>query len=88
MVIGAVVIKHQLCFSDRETVLQIREDPYCQHFVGLSGYQMDAPFAPSLFVEICKRMGQSVFEVFHGAVIDALVKYKGKKKPSHSESTR
>jgi hypothetical protein len=32
---------------------------------------MEAPFVPSLFVEIRKRMGQTVFDVFHDAVIDA-----------------
>jgi transposase, IS5 family len=72
LVIGAVIIKHKLCLSDEETVAQIRENPYLQYFVGLSGYQMVAPFAPPLFVEIRKRMGQSVFEVFHSAIIDAL----------------
>jgi len=72
LVIGAVIIKHKLCLSDEETVAQIRENPYLQYFVGLPGYQMEAPFAPSLFVEIRKRMGQSVFDVFQGAIIDAV----------------
>ncbi|WP_241085209.1 transposase [Candidatus Vondammii sp. HM_W22] len=88
LIIGAVIIKHKLCLSDREIILQIQKYPYCQYFVGLSGYQMDVPFAPSLSAEICRRMGPSVFEAFHGAVIDALVKYKDKKKLSHLESTR
>lgn len=72
LVIGAVIIKHKLCLSDRETVAQIQENPYLQYFVGLPGYQMAAPFVPSLFVEVRKRMGQSVFDVFHNAVIDAV----------------
>ncbi len=72
LVIGAVIIKHKLCLSDRETVCQIQENPYLQYFVGLSGYQMEAPFVPSLFVEIRKRMGQAVFESFHDAIIGAM----------------
>jgi len=80
LVIGAVIIKHKLCLSDEETVEQIRENPYLQYFVGLPGYQMKAPFAPSLFVEIRKRMGQSVFDVFQGAVIDAVESAKPKRK--------
>lgn len=72
LVIGAVIIKHKLCLSDRETVCQIQENPYLQYFVGLPGYQMEAPFVPSLFVEIRKRMGQAVFESFHEAIIDAM----------------
>lgn len=80
LVIGAVIIKHKLCLSDEETVAQIQENPYLQYFVGLTGYQMAAPFAPSLFVEIRKRMGQSVFEVFHGAIIEALEEARAKNK--------
>jgi hypothetical protein len=80
LVIGAVIIKHKLCLSDEETVAQIQENPYLQYFVGLTGYQMAAPFAPSLFVEIRKRMGQGVFEVFQGAIIDAVEEVKAKKK--------
>lgn len=78
LVIGAVIIKHKLSLSDRETVAQIQENPYLQYFVGLPGYQMEAPFAPSLLVEIRKRMGQSVFDVFYAAVIDALEEAKQK----------
>ena len=81
LVTGAVIIKHKLCLSDRETVAQIQENPYLQYFVGLPGYQMEAPFAPSLFVEICKRMGPSVLEVFQGAIIDAVEGAKVKQKP-------
>ena len=80
LVIGAVIIKHKLCLSDRETVAQIQENPYLQYFAGLPGYQMDEPFSPSLFVEIRKRMGQEVFEVFHGAIIDSLERIKTKRK--------
>jgi len=52
LVIGAVIIKHKLCLSDRETVAQIQENPYLQYFVGLPGYQMEVPFVPALLVEI------------------------------------
>jgi hypothetical protein len=76
LVIGAVIAKHKLCLSDVETLLQIQENPYLQYFVGLPGYQATAPFAPSLLVEIRKRMGEAVFEGFHRAIIDA---HEGKK---------
>jgi len=78
LVIGAVIIKHKLCLSDRETVAQIQENPYLQYFVGLPGYQMAAPFVPSLFVEIRKRMGQSVFDAFQGAIVDTVESAKPK----------
>lgn len=72
LVIGAVIIKHKLNLSDREAVAQIQENPYLQFFVGLPGYQMKPPFAPSLFVEIRKRMGQQVFDEFQDAIVGAL----------------
>jgi len=71
LVIGAVIIKHKLCLSDVETVQQTQENPYMQFFVGLPGYQPTPPFVPSLFVEIRKRMGEAVFEGFHGAIVRA-----------------
>lgn len=81
MVIGAVIIKHKLCLSDEETVRQIQENPYLQFFVGLSRYQTEPPFAPSLFVEIRKRMGQTVFEGFHEAIVGAIAKKNGNRPP-------
>ena len=79
LVIGAVIIKHKLCLADRETVAQIQENPYLQYFVGLPGYQIEEPFAPSLFVEIRKRMEQSVFDEFQRIIIDAVAEQKQKK---------
>jgi len=52
-----------------------------QYFVGLAGYQMEAPFASSLFVEIRKRMGQSVFDGFHRVVVEAHDIEKAKQNP-------
>jgi len=80
LVIGAVIIKHKLCLSDRETVAQIQENPYLQYFVGLPGYQMKAPFAASLLVDVRKRMGDSVFEVFHSTIINSIEQAKSSKK--------
>jgi len=74
LVVGAVIIKHKLCLSDEETIDQIRENPYLQYFVGLTTFQTKAPFTPSLFVEIRRRMGDDVFEKFNQAIImDALI---------------
>ena len=69
LVIGAVIIKHKLKLSDEETVAQIQENPYLQYFCGFKGFSIQTPFAPSLFVEIRKRMGIDVFEQLHQAII-------------------
>lgn len=79
IVIGAIIIKHKLAVSDEETVEQIRENPYLQYFIGLKGFQSKAPFAPSLLVEVRKRMGQGVFDEFHEAVIESVERKKTKR---------
>ncbi len=87
LVIGAVIVKHKLCLSDEETIEQIRENPYLQYFVGLSSFQTDAPFVPSLFVDIRRRMGSEVFNRFHQAIVNTLEKKKvNKNKPPEDKS--
>ena len=64
-----MIIKHKLVLSDEETVRQIQENPYLQFFCGLPAFSVQQPFAPSLFVEIRKRMGEAVFDAFQDAII-------------------
>ena len=78
LMIGAVIIKHKLCLSDEETVMQIQENPYLQYFVGFMDYQTQVPFSPTLFVEIRKRMGQAVFDIFQSAIITSLATEKAR----------
>ena len=47
MALGALIIKEKLGISDRETVEQIRENPYLQYFIGQSSYSNELPFDPS-----------------------------------------
>src|SRR5919109_508048 len=54
--IGALIIKHLCDISDRETILQIQENMYMQYFIGYSSFSDEAPFDPSLFVDIRKRL--------------------------------
>ena len=60
VLIGAVIIKHLLNLDDRETVAQITENMYLQYFLGYSSYFKEAPFDPSLFVDIRKRLGEEL----------------------------
>ena len=86
LVIGAVIIKHKLCLSDEETIEQIRENPYLQYFVGLKEYQSEAPFVPTLFVEIRRRMGEETFSDFHRAIVNAVEKRHRKKTDKAGET--
>ena len=56
MALGALIIQQRFQFSDRELVEQITENPYLQYFIGLPGYQEDAPFDASTLVLFRKRI--------------------------------
>jgi hypothetical protein len=57
MALGALIIKEKLGSSDRETVEQIKENPYLQYFIGLSTYSNKAPFEASMLVHFRERIG-------------------------------
>jgi hypothetical protein len=57
MALGALIIKQRLRVSDEETVEQIRENPYLQFFLGLSGFTTEIPFDASMMVYFRKRFG-------------------------------
>jgi hypothetical protein len=56
MALGALIIKEKLGISDRETVEQIRENPYLQYFIGMSAYSNKPPFDPSMLVHFRERI--------------------------------
>ena len=56
MALGALIIQTRFQYSDRELVEQITENPYRQYFIGLPGYQEDAPFDAGTLVLFRKRI--------------------------------
>lgn len=62
IVIGAMIIKHQLKLDDRETIETIRENMYMQYFLGLSQYTYEDVFDRSLFTTLRYRMGVDKFD--------------------------
>lgn len=56
MALGALIIQTKFQFADRELVEQITENPYLQYFIGLPGYQEEAPFDASTLVLFRKRI--------------------------------
>ena len=82
LMLGALIIKHKLNLSDEETVLSIQESHYLQYFCGFGEYVDKQPFAPSLFVELRKRMGSDLFAELEQDIVDhALELQKAKRKP-------
>lgn len=69
VVIGAVIIKHLLDLSDRETILQIQENVFLQYFLGYSSFTNEAPFVASLFVEIRERLSLDILSDISDIVV-------------------
>ncbi len=70
MALGALLIQKKFGFSDRELVEQIQENPYYQYFIGLPGFQLEKPFAPSLMVEFRKRITDEKLAEINELIID------------------
>lgn len=66
--LGALIIKERLGTSDRETVEQIRENPYLQYFLGFKEYDEDPPFHPTMFVHFRKRLTKDMIIEVNEAV--------------------
>lgn len=56
MALESLIIQTKFQYSDRELVEQITENPYLQYFIGLPGYQEEAPFDASTLVLFRKRI--------------------------------
>lgn len=56
LALGTLIIKEKLGTSDRETIEQIRENPYLQYFIGLKCYQKEPPVDASMLVHFRKRI--------------------------------
>jgi len=87
MVIGAIIVKHRLGLDDRAVVSMISENIYLQYFCGLQSFQTQAPFHPTVFVDIRKRMGGDDFDIWNALIIKkaAALKPKKKKKISNDD---
>ena len=69
IVLGALIIKHHQELSDEGTIESIQENLYMQYFLGLPSFKKDAVFAPSLFVEIRKRLGLDYWQEINEIII-------------------
>lgn len=69
VVLGALIIKHILNLTDRETVMQIEENMFMQYFLGYSSFTNESPFSATLFVEIRKRLDLSIINSISEIVV-------------------
>jgi len=69
LALGALIIKERLGVTDRETVLQIQENPYLQYFLGFAEYSDERPFDPSLMVHFRKRFDKESLAKINEAIV-------------------
>jgi hypothetical protein len=60
MALGALIIKEISGKSDRETVEQIKENPYLQYFIGMESYSSKEAFNASMMVHFRKKIGMEL----------------------------
>ena len=60
MALGSLIIKENNRITDRETVEQIKENPYLQYFIGLRAYSFEAPFDASMLVHFRQRISPNL----------------------------
>lgn len=66
---GALVIKERLGITDEETVSQIQENPYLQHFLGFREMLKEAPFDPSMMVHFRSRFDQADYDRINSRIV-------------------
>lgn len=64
MALVALIIKEKLGITDRETVEQIKENPYLQYFLGMSTYSSSEPFESSRLARSLARSAPGRGEYF------------------------
>jgi len=69
VVLGAIIIKHHENLSDEGCIEAIQENLYMQYLLGLPSFQKEKVFAPSLFVEIRKRLGLDYWQEINDIII-------------------
>ena len=78
--IGSLIIKHMCDLSDRETVQQIQENMYMQHFIGYSSFSDEIPFDASLFVLLRSRLGIDQINIINEKILGLSMEKNNKQK--------
>ena len=67
--LGTLIIKEQLNLSDRETVQQIRENPYLQYFLGEKQYNYDIGLDASSLTYFRKRFSSELLKNLNRRIV-------------------
>ena len=86
LALGALILKERLGVTDRELVEQIAENPYLQHFLGLTTYQHEAPFHHSLLTAFRKRFTHDSLGTINEAIAQLIADAQGTEDvPTHPD---
>merc|ERR1712178_321913 len=69
MALGTLIIKEKLGTSDRETIEQIRENPYLKYFICLNCYQQEPPLESSMLVHFRKRIDEELINKINKKIV-------------------
>jgi hypothetical protein len=72
MALGALIIKEISGKSDRETVEQIKENPYLQYFIGMESYSSKEAFNASMMVHFRKKIGMELINKINNWTVGSL----------------
>jgi len=88
--LGSLIIKERLGLSDRETTLQIQENPYLQFFLGYTAYVDEVPFHHSLLTHFRERLGLEILAEVNDWIAQAALQAEreGEAKPKSSKRDR
>ena len=67
--LGSLIIQEKLRTTDRETIEQIKENPYLQYFLGMRSYTNKALFSPSMLVYFRKRINQKIVDKINREIV-------------------
>jgi IS5 family transposase len=88
MALGALIIKERLKTSDRETVEQIKENPYLQYFIGMDKYSNKEPFEASMLVHFRQRIGEKIVSKINRRTVELVEDETPEKKLKKVEKGR
>ena len=73
LALGTLIIKEKLGTSDRETIEQIRENPYLQYFLGFSSYQNKVPLDASMLTHFRQRISMTLVSQVNELVVQSIL---------------
>ena len=85
--LGTLIIKERCGLTDRETVEQIRENPYLQYFLGFREYVQQVPFDASMLVHFRSRLGMAVIQQVNETLIASQMPRAADEKPAQDQDS-